>query len=152
MCKYAYTQYFYIHRLRHHVLSVDVNCTLLLLPLPSRKWEDAAKHWRSSVHVFPANATSHYLQGKYFQASKRGALWKNTCVRQIAIVFIKCVFILFLWDAASCLIFRALLAVPQWEFCRSSPQEVGKYNEAVECHAEQVLAREHKKTDSSILG
>eukprot|EP00434_Breviolum_minutum_P014384 symbB.v1.2.012683.t2/scaffold880.1/size155533/5 len=48
-----------------------------------QKWEDAAKHWRSSVHVFPANATSHYLQGKYFQ-------------------------------------------------------EVGKYNEAVECHMRAI--------------
>lgn len=108
MCKYADTQYYYIHRPTHHALSVDINGTLFPLPLLSRKWEDAAKHWRSSVHVFPANATSHYLQGKYFQASKRGALWKNTCARHIAIV---CVFMLFLWDAVSCLIFGALLVV-----------------------------------------
>lgn len=37
-------------------------CSALL-----QKWEDAARHWRSSLHIFPANATSHYLQGKYFQ-------------------------------------------------------------------------------------
>ena len=49
----------------------------------------------------------------------------------------------------------ALLVVPQcgqltWGML--DPQEVGKYNEAVECHAEQVLEREHKKRDDSNLG
>ncbi|CAE7417434.1 dnc [Symbiodinium sp. KB8] len=37
-------------------------CSALL-----QKWEDANRSWRASLKTFPANATSHYLQGRYYQ-------------------------------------------------------------------------------------
>lgn len=45
----------YIHR------NVGV-CSALL-----QKWEEASKHWRSSLQTLPMNATCHYLQSRYYQ-------------------------------------------------------------------------------------
>lgn len=54
--------------------------------VPPRKWEEASKHWRSSLQTLPMNATCHYLQSRYYQAEC--GRHSDVCVRNCVQVLI----------------------------------------------------------------